>query len=153
MKKSNLTDTNNALWTLIGDVYHQLVLLRQKELTEYHIPFRQLQVLHTLEALDSKSTISELARILGRKPNVISRQIVRMEKDGLIKRIKNTPKSNQLSIEFAQKGLDILKITKNSKQNTIDTVFSFLSDEDRKKVELVLNSTLIKIKERMPERL
>jgi DNA-binding MarR family transcriptional regulator len=153
MNKRNLTENNNDLWILFGDVYHQLVLVRQRELTEYHIPIRQLHALRTLQQLGSKATISELAIIMGRKPNVISRQVVRMENDGLIKRIKSRPKSNQLRLELTEKGLNILKISTKSKENTIDSIFAFLTVEDRQKIESIFNTVLTRLKEYIPEQL
>jgi len=153
MSKRSVTEANNDLWLLFGDVYHQLVLVRQRELTQYNIPVRQLHALRTLQALGSGATISDLSKIMGRKPNVISRQVVRMENDGLIKRIKNKPKSNQLSLELTQKGLDILKISTKSKENTIDSVFAFLSVEDRQKIESIFNTVLIRLREYIPEQL
>ena len=120
MNKQPLIENNNDLWVLFSDVHHQLGLVRQRELTQYHVPIRQVHALRTLQQLGSSATISELAKILGRKPNVISRQVVRMENDGLIKRIKSTPKSNQLRLELTEKGIDILKIITISKGNTIE---------------------------------
>jgi hypothetical protein len=40
-----------------------------------------------------------------RKPNVISRITMRMEKDGLITRTKIKPKSNFLKLELTKKGM------------------------------------------------
>jgi len=49
-------------------------------------------------ALGPKATLSEVARQVERETHVISKQAIRMEKDGLIKRTKNTPKSNLLKL-------------------------------------------------------
>ena len=81
MKKTTLAQSNFDIWTLIGSVNHTIVLLRQKELSKYHIPVRQLYVLRTVQALGSNATLSEVARQVEREDHVISKQAVRMEED------------------------------------------------------------------------
>ena len=103
MKKQTLSQSNRNLWLLTGRVSHEVTLVRQKELRQFHIPVRQLYVLHNIQALGSKATISEVAKRVERKYHVVAKQVINMEKDGLIKRIKNTPKSNLLRLKLAQK--------------------------------------------------
>jgi DNA-binding MarR family transcriptional regulator len=118
---------------------------RQKELNPYHIPARQAYVLRTIQALGTKATLSELAEKVERKENVISRQTVKMENDGLIKRIKDTPKSNLLRLELTEKGLEMIKVSRRSK--SIDKVFSYFSEEERQQFESALNLILVKLEE------
>lgn len=145
MKKRSLTKSNNDLWLLMAKVNHQLVLVRQEELRQYQIPLRQLHALRCLEALGSKATIAEMAEIMERRLNVISRQAVRMENAGLIKRIQKTPRSNLLNLELTQKGRKLLSLSTKSKENTIDAMLSFLSEEERLQMESVLNRILTKL--------
>ena len=145
MKKRSLTKSNNDLWLLMAKVNHQLVLVRQEELRQYQIPLRQLHALRCLEALGSKATIAEMARIMERRLNVISRQAIRMENAGLIKRIQKTPRSNLLNLELTQKGRKLLSLSTKSKENTIDAMLSFLSEEERLQMESVLNRILTKL--------
>jgi len=63
----------------------QAVLVRQRELSKYHIPTRQLYILKLIQELGEQATLSEIAKKVERKIDVISRQTVMMEKDGLIK--------------------------------------------------------------------
>ena len=67
-----------------------------------------------------------------------------MEKDGLIKRIKDTPKSNVLRLEITERGIEILKISRKSK--SIDAIFSELSGDDREKLQSILSGVLIRAK-------
>ena len=142
MKTSSLTKSNNELWLLMAKVNHELVLVRQEELRQYQIPMRQLHALRCLEALGSKATIAEMARMMERRLNVISRQAVRMENAGLIKRTQSTPRSNLLNLELTEKGKKLLKISTKSKENTIDAMLSFLSQEERRQMESILNRIL-----------
>jgi DNA-binding MarR family transcriptional regulator len=68
-----------------------------------------------------------------------------MEKDGLINKIKDTPKSRLLKIELTKKGRDLLKIRNESK--VIDTAWSFLTLEERQGVYSVLYQMSTKLKE------
>jgi DNA-binding MarR family transcriptional regulator len=64
-----------------------------------------------------------------------------MEKDGLIKRTKNTPKSNLLKLELTEKGLEMAQMSVRSKG--LDALFSSLSEEERRQFESILNKVLI----------
>jgi DNA-binding MarR family transcriptional regulator len=68
-----------------------------------------------------------------------------MEKDGLIKRIKDTPKSRLLRMELTDKGLEMIKIGKDSK--TIDTILSVLTEKELQAMYVSLNKILGKLKE------
>jgi len=50
---------------------HLIVQLRQKELSPYQIPVRQLYVLQTIRALGPNATLSEVARQVERETHVI----------------------------------------------------------------------------------
>jgi DNA-binding MarR family transcriptional regulator len=136
-----LAQSNFDIWTLIGSVNHTIVSLRQKELSKYHIPVRQLYVLRTVQALGSNATLSEVARQVEREDHVISKQAVRMEEDGLIKRIKNTHKSNVLKLELTDKGLEMAKMSVESK--SLEKLFSSLSLEERSQIESILKKILV----------
>ena len=140
--------SNYELWLLMGKIHHDVVLVRQKELSPYHIPPQQLNVLWTIQYLGEKATLAGIAKELERKPNVISRQAAGMEKDGLIKRINDTPKSRLLKIELTEKGREMLKIRDESK--IVDAAWSFLSEDDRKSLYSVLHKMSIKLKEQEP---
>jgi DNA-binding MarR family transcriptional regulator len=140
MKKKALSKSNFDIWSLIGRTNHTIVQLRQKELSPYNIPVRQLYVLRTIRDFGSKATLSEVAKKVERESHVISKQAIRMEKDGLIKRIKNTPKSNILELELTKKGLEMANISEQSK--SLEVLFSTLSEEERLKIESILGKVL-----------
>jgi DNA-binding MarR family transcriptional regulator len=86
-----------------------------------------------------------VAEIMGRKVNAISRQLARMEKDGLVKKTQLKPKSNLLRLELTDKGVEILNISTKSKENTIDAIMSFLTKEQRKQMETIMSEMLNKL--------
>lgn len=144
MKNSSSSKTNFDLWLLIGKAQHSIMLIRQRELIQYHIPIRQLHVLRTIMDLGSRSTLMEVAKEVEREPHAISKQSARMEKDGLIKRIKKTPKSNLLKLELTDRGLALAQLAQQSE--SIDLVFSVLSREEREMLEIILNKIAGKAK-------
>jgi DNA-binding MarR family transcriptional regulator len=98
MGKINLSKSNFELWLSLGKAHHFVDLARQKELNQYGIPHRQTHVLRTIKDLGTNATLAEIAKAVDRKPHVISSQTITMEKDGLIRRIRATPKSSLLRI-------------------------------------------------------
>jgi DNA-binding MarR family transcriptional regulator len=145
MRKLANSVSNFDLFLLMGKINHLTYLVRQRELNHYHIPGQQLYVLRIIQELGSKATLSEVAKNVEREINAISRQTISMEKDGLIKRINDTPKSRLLRIELTEKGLNMLKIGKESK--SIDAMYSVLTKQERQQVYAGLNKILVKLKE------
>ena len=136
---------NHDLWLLMGKIHHKRMLLRQKELKEYNIPTRQLYMLQAIRDLGSKTTISEIAKTVEREVESISRQLVSMEKDGLIKRTRVSPKSRLLKIELTEKGIKLAKISGKSK--AMDKIISVLNTEEQQKLYSLLYRMLIAINE------
>jgi DNA-binding MarR family transcriptional regulator len=132
------------LWQLLGSANHAIGSIRQQELNKHRIPIRQFQVLRTIQDLGSKATLVEVAKLVEREVHVISRQTVLMEKDGLIRRNKITPKSNLLKLELTEKGFKMINAGKPSK--SIDTIFSFLTEDDRQQMISILNRMIIEAK-------
>lgn len=141
MNKRTVADSNFELWLLIGKISHSIFLARQKELRQYSIPARQLQVLHVIKDLGANATLSEVAKLAERQSHVISRQAKIMENDGLIKRIRSKPKSNLLKLELTEKGSDIVKLSRHSK--SIDTMFSLLSAKEQQELKSILNKIVV----------
>ena len=140
MKTKNLSEANFDLWKLMAKTHHSIILIRQKELKPHEISAEQLQVLRTVQALGSNATLSEIAKSIERKLDVISRKTALMEKDGLLRRVKTSRKSRLLRIELTERGIDMLKISRTSK--SIDKVFLSLSIDERKQMETCFNKIL-----------
>jgi DNA-binding MarR family transcriptional regulator len=124
-------------------VHHSLFFLRQKELSPSHIAAQQLQVLRVIQNLGDEATLAAIALKVERKLDVISRQAVRMEIDGLIKRTKNSPKTRLLKIELTPKGVEMLKISRESE--SINAAFSVLTAEERNLMYRSLNKVLTRL--------
>ena len=88
-EKQGSSTTNFDLWLLVINVNHLLMRSWQKEMDQYQIPPHQTYILRTIQTLGARATLSESAKKIERDFKVISRQDVKMENDGLIKRIKD----------------------------------------------------------------
>ena len=144
MKSKVLSESNFALWLLIGRVNHEIMLARQKELRKYNIPIQQTLFLYTLQSLGSKATISEVAKAMERTVPVTAQHAAKMENYGLIKRIKNSPRSNLLRLELTDKGVEMVKLARKS--HCVDSILSFLDKAERQQMESELTRILVKAK-------
>jgi DNA-binding MarR family transcriptional regulator len=114
---------------LIGRARHALVRVRQRELAPYHVSPQQASVLTMIDDLGDKANLNELAKRASRSLNTISIQLTRMEKVGLVKKTRVTPRSNQLKLELTEKGVNICKYAKKIK--SIRAIMSILTEEER----------------------
>jgi DNA-binding MarR family transcriptional regulator len=138
-------DNVDRLWLLLGKIHHKRMLVRQRELSPYNIPTRQLRMLSIIQDLGTKATLSAIAEKVERKVSVISQQTQNMEKYGLIKRFKETPRSRLLKIELTPKGLSLTKIDRKSK--AMEDIMSVLNTEERNQLHLLLDRLLQKLNE------
>ena len=133
---------------LLGKARHFMFQARQKELKPYHIAPRQANTLIILYNLRKKATLAELAKNTDRGINTLSIQMSRMEKDGLIKKVRETPKSNQLRFELTDKGLNTYKKVK--KINSVKTIMSVLSEEQRQQLISMLEAIIAEAEKYTP---
>ena len=139
-----ITAKDSSLYArlLLGRARHLMVKARQKELAPYHISPRQANVLFILYNLGHKATLSELAKHTDRENNTLSIQMTRMERDGIVKKIRETPKSTLISFELTEKGIEIYEFAKQSK--TLKEIMSVLSEEERQMLIAILKKIIKK---------
>ena len=145
MGKTTFSQSVMDLYLLLGKVNHSLSLMRQRELRHLQIPPRQTYVLRIIKDLGPNATLAEVAMRAERKVGVITKQAVCMEKDGLIDRIKKNRKSNLLSLELTDKGLEIAKGSRYSK--SIDVIFSSITRDEFQQLETILNKLVTELKD------
>ena len=130
---------------LIGKARHFILQVRQKELKPYLVSARQANVLIILYRLGRKGTLAQLAANTDRGISALSILTTRMEKDGLLKKVRETPKSNQLSFELTKKGLATYEKVKI--MSSVKTIMSVLSEEERKQLISSLEKVITKAKQ------
>ncbi len=127
---------------LIGAAKHSMEKATRRVLAPYRISPPQAQLLFVIYHLH-KTTLAEVAKHTGRGINTISNQITMLERDGLVKKTRETPKTNLLTFELTEKGLDAYK--KTSQRITADRVImSVLSEEERQQLIAMLKKIATK---------
>ena len=104
MKKSIHVDNKYRLAWLIFRVRTLLYRTRDKELTSYDVKPRQAAVLIVASAIGDKATPAEISRWLLREPHTVSGILDRMEKKGLVKRVKDLERKNMIRVTLTEKG-------------------------------------------------
>ena len=133
-------NSSKYAWHLIGKASHLLFWVRQNELTPYNILPRQAYILSLLYNLDHKATLDELSRLTDRKTGTLSIIISRMERDGLVTKLRENPRSVLLKYELTKKGIDAYKIS--SKLKSEKAIFSVLSGEERQQLISILEKVI-----------
>ena len=133
---------NSSLYSryLIGRVRHFMNRTRQKELSPYGISPRQATVLFILYSLDRKVTLAELSKNTDRQINTLSLQITKMERNGLVRKVRETPKSALISFELTEKGKNTYKDT--TKANSVEDIMSVLTEEERQQLISLLKKVV-----------
>ena len=142
MEEITARDSSLYARLLLGRARHLMIKARTKELTPYHISPRQANVLFVLYNLGHKATLSELAKHTDREKNTLSIQLTRMERDGIVNKVRETPKSTLISFELTEKGIVTYNYAKKSK--TIKQIMSVLSEEERQELIAILKKIINK---------
>ena len=130
MKSSN--DQDYRLWVLLNQVRDAVLRARQKELNQYNISASQAAVLLVIEAIGPKATPAEISRRVFRKPHSVSGILSRMEKKGLVRRLKDLDRKNLTRVVFTEKGREAYY--QSTKRESIRQIMSSLPEEERKQL-------------------
>ncbi len=118
------------LWVLFSQTRDAISKARERELHSQDISERHAQLLFIIELIGRNATPAKIARWLFREPHSISEIIDRMEKQGLLQKVKDLDRKNQVRIKITKKGYDVYQrsfIPKN-----IPDTLSVLTDDERK---------------------
>ena len=122
---------------LIERVRHLMFWARQKELAPFFVSPRQAYVLFILYNLGHKATLVELSKYTNRGISAISTQLTRMENDGLVKKVQESPKSHLLKFELTEKGINVEK--RSNDMLSDKAIMSVLSEEERQQLISILS--------------
>ena len=131
-------DLDIYLWVLLGHLNHQIEQVRAKELAHHQVTQRQAHILFLIHDLGNNATLSEIAKLAGRKTGSISTQISRMEKKGLLNKFRARPGSIEKRFEMTESGVTVYDFV--IKLRSIHKIFSVLSSEDHNQLKLYLEN-------------
>ncbi|GAJ00051.1 unnamed protein product, partial [marine sediment metagenome] len=125
-------DQDYKLWLLLKQATDAILRVRQKELNQYNITTSRAAALFVIEAIGDKTTISEISRWLFRELHSVSRLLSRMEKEGLVKRVKDPDMKKAARIMVTEKGQQAY--SQSTKMESIHEILSCLSEEEHQQM-------------------
>ena len=129
------------LWALLGQTRRAMSRVRSKELRQYDISMSKSTLLNVIWRIGEKATPALISRSVFLEPHSVSELLSRMEKEGLVLKIRDLDKKNQVRIVLTDKGRDIYLKTLNLE--SIRRLMSPLSNVER----LQLKSCLEKLRD------
>ena len=129
------------LWVLLHQARHAMFRVRQRDLDKYNISFAQAAILVSIQVAGHPMIPAEIARWQMRTENSVSGVLNRMERDGLVQRVRDLDKKNLVRIAITEKGKEIFE--KTSSPELIHKLLSDLTKTERK----YLRSSLLKMRD------
>ncbi|UCG10376.1 MAG: winged helix-turn-helix transcriptional regulator [Dehalococcoidia bacterium] len=136
MKNQFSDDSDHNLWVFLHQIRDLIFRAREKELRQYGITPVHAGVLLILTILGGKSSPSEIARWMVRKPHTISGFLSRMEKAGLVKKEYKPGDKGRITVTITPKGKRIFVDT--TKRESIRNIFSCLSEKEHQQLHSIL---------------
>jgi DNA-binding MarR family transcriptional regulator len=131
-------DKDYTLLTSLLQVADIFVKVRERELLTQNLSATSAAILFLVEAMGKDVTPAKISRMLLREPHSVSGILMRMEKQGLIKRAKNMERKNLIRVTLTTKGENALK--QAMKKEGIKHVLSKLSEEQRRQLKQSLTT-------------
>ena len=122
-------DPDRELWAVLHQAAHAVERAREDELKEVGVSMMQAAVLITVKATKGPATPAIISRWLFREPHTVSAVLDRMEKLGLVKRVKDLPRKNVVRVVLTEKGEEVYQRSKDWK--VVPNILSCLSAEER----------------------
>jgi len=104
---SNRSDWSWYAWVLLVGVRDGISNIRRKALSKHGISPIQGAVLMIVDRMGRQATPTEISRWLHRKPHAISMLVDRMEKSGLVNKVKDLERKNYVRVVMTEKGRDL----------------------------------------------
>jgi DNA-binding MarR family transcriptional regulator len=129
-------DKDYTLSTALLQVADIFVKIRERELLQQNLSATSAQILFLIDAMGKDVTPAKISRMLLREPHSVSGILMRMEKQGLIRRAKNMERKNLIRVTLTPKGENVLK--QAMKKEGIKHVLSRLSEDQRRQLKQLL---------------
>ena len=147
MKAKASVGRESELWTLLNQAQHAAIRASETELRQLGVPQMHAEVLMIVKGEDGPVTPAEISRSLFREPHTISGLLTRMEKQGLVKRVRDLQRKNMVRIAITDKGEKAYR--KLGDVNAINSIMSCLSSKEQEG----LRDTLLKLRRKALEEL
>ena len=135
-------DEDQDLWFLLTHTRYAIFRAREKELQRYGLTPEQVSLLFVVQALGEKATPAELSRSLLRQPHTVSALVERMEKRGLVKKVKDLDRKNLVRVSITDKGRKAFE--QSAKRGPIHRIMGELNQREKKIMRKYLETIFAK---------
>ena len=136
MKDFLSMDQDCNVWVLLSQAAHTALRAREKELDQYGVSAIEAAVLFIIQAIGDRATPAEISRWLLRESHSVSGLLNRMERKGLVSRVKDLERKNLVRVALTEKGKAVYRESRERK--SIRNILSPLSQEEREQLRLCL---------------
>lgn len=136
MKESFFADENYDLWFVLGQARQAVRKARQRELNRQSITLRKSAVLAVMQVNGGKATPAEISQWFILELNSVYELLIRMEREGLVRKAKNLGKRRMAGVVLTEKGREAYY--QSAKGKVIPKIMSCLSEEERQQLRLYL---------------
>jgi len=136
MRKVADVSEDFRLWVLLRRTRRAIHKARERELRRADISTINFGVLSVIQAIGNRPTLAEISRWLLRESHSISELIGRMEKEELVRRVRDLDKKNLVRIEITEKGQQVYD--RSAKRTVIHRIMSSLSKEEQHQLRSLL---------------
>ena len=130
--ENNVTiEQERQLFLLLRQIYTLIHKAIEADLRESGcVPYTQASVLFVLKAIGEPATPTELSRWLLREKHTVSELLSRMEKQGLVRKMKDIKRKNSVRVTVTDKGEESL-CQAMMEERAIRKIMSCLSNEEQ----------------------
>ncbi len=125
-------DINFELWTALFQTRDTMARCRERELREGGpgISGIQASVLWIVKNIPGPPTPAEISRWVFREPHTVSMLLKQMEKQGLVKKVRDLERKNLVRVVVTDEGEEAYRRSRESAK-VIDEIISCLSQEEK----------------------
>ena len=125
----DLTSEGYQLFSLLGTTYNAMRRARKQELEPSGVSLKHNTVLWIIKVMGRPTKIAEMSHIIGRDHQTTAQLLQRMEKEGLLKRLKGPHKRSAITVVLTSKGEDAFRRA-FERNEVFDEITSCLSPEE-----------------------
>ncbi len=128
--KFNFRNPKMQGWMLLHQTFNSIAKCEDKELGEEGITPQQHAILMAIKLSDKPPSLTRIADWVDRHVNSITLIVDRMEKNGLVKRVRSTKDRRSFSLIMTEKGEKYLKTGVGTGNVLIQEIMSCLSNKE-----------------------
>jgi DNA-binding MarR family transcriptional regulator len=135
MKQEKITPNEHRLWVIVHQNYDLMTRGEDEMLGKQGVTSQQFLILWIIKFLseikEEPVIIADLAPILYRRLNSISLIIDRMEKNGLVKKVRDLPDRRAIRLQLTKKAEKLFNTASKPNREYIKRIFSAFSEKEQ----------------------